>query len=146
MKSLIRIDQKVDVYEFALYSLLSFALLPPERLRASSQISDLESSKSLLVSSLIQISEKDEAKSEAKFQKIFEKNYLKMGPYRAFASFDYRDVTESLLNLRKLKPSKKQALIMACMDAASRNGQLHPEALELLRAFGECLEVPISLT
>lgn len=146
LRSLIRIDQKIEVFEFALFSLLSFALLPPDKLRAKSKTSDLDAAKSLLVSSLIQISERDETQAKAKFQEIVEKNYLKMGAYRASPSFDYQEVTDSLLISRKLKPSKKQAMIRACMDAASRNSQFHPEALELLRAFGECLEVPISLT
>ncbi|MGA0164433.1 MAG: M48 family metallopeptidase, partial [Bdellovibrionota bacterium] len=144
LRALIRCDQKIEVYEFALYSLLSFALLPADELQAKSKAFHWEDSKSLLVSSLVQIAENDEDKARAKYDEILKKDYLKMGIYRSSASFDYRDVTESLLNLRKLKPSKKQALIMACMDAASRNGQFQPEALELLRAFGECLEVPIS--
>jgi uncharacterized tellurite resistance protein B-like protein len=144
IRGLIKADQKVELHEYALYSLLSFHLLPPkELLTEAAMTSDLDA-KSILVSSLIHISGLEKSEAEEKYRKIIEKNYLKLGDFKAYEAFDYKEITQSLLRLRKLRPTKKQALLFACLDAASTDDHLNPEALELLRAFGECLEVPIA--
>lgn len=149
--ALIRSDDHIDVFEYAVAKMLAVMIddlldPPAASYRRTRALKSLGSEAAALIGVLAQQGHQEMAQIEAATEKGLQVLGLPPGADRAFPD-DWRTVLdEALAPLDALRIQDKQKLMTALMVTASVDGKLVREEAELMRVISASLHVPLPLT
>jgi len=145
-KDLIRADGRISPTEFALYSLLRGALLPPyERLvkRRELRLEQLDKDIADLLALLAYSGHEDVKAAEAAYREAIACSPVgTQRPLPAKSELSLNKISEALAHLALAAPPYRQKLLYACEVAVQHDGKITPVENELLRAIKQNLNCP----
>lgn len=147
VKDLIMIDQKVEMYEFSLYSILVYHLQPLQKGEAPVvNKAAIVEALSCLASGVAYAGNSDLAATRSAYNAATHELKIKTKPLLDQSLCGPAQLTKSMRTLRNSPPSVKKIAIEALIQCAAHDSIIQIDEIELLRAIGACLEVPIPLS
>ena len=148
-KDLIRADGRVSPTEFALYSLLRGALLPPSEHRVKRRelrLEQLDKDISDLLALLTYAGHEDAETTQATYREAIACSPAStQRPLPAKSELSLNKIAEALSHLALAAPPYREKLLDACKVAIQHDGKITPVENELLRAFTQSLDCPAPL-
>ena len=147
---LIRADQKVTLFEYAVQRLVLKRLLPrleqkpPPRIKYDA-VAPLASATSALLSSLARCGTRDEAQAERAFRMGVERLAAIGGPLKLLPrdECELAAIDAALDQLASSAPALKKQVIAACAACIGADGRVTVEEGELLRVISDALDCPM---
>lgn len=141
---LIRVDERISLFEFTARTVLRHELAPGERHDGSRRL-EAHREDARIVISLLSLTGADDADARAAayvraMRPLFGAQVEE--PLSA-AECTPAAFTDALERLGRLQPSGKRALLLACADCIAANGEIRPAEAELWRAIAATLDVPV---
>ena len=144
---LIRADQKVALYEWALYRVIVSAIEGgSSRFTAPSNLPSLKYASrpaALLLSALAASAATSEQEKLAAFAAGKRVSGLRRIAYQAPETYQLRDLSLALRQLNRLKPLQKPKLLKSLCATAGYDDVFTPVEVELIRAVADCLDCPM---
>ena len=150
LTSLIGMDSKVDLFEWALQKILirhlDAAFLTPKQTQSKySLLQHLYKESELLFSVLAYSGNTDIDKVKQAFTKAAGQTEIKNIALLPKAEISLDLLNNAIDKLNMLKPLLKQKLLNACLACVSADGKIVPIEMELMRAISDALECPMPL-
>ncbi|MES9991207.1 MAG: M48 family metallopeptidase [Candidatus Thiodiazotropha sp.] len=149
VNEIVRLDGKIEVFEFLLAKVISLHLndaIHPAQSRSggNATLQALAQSVRDVITILSQHGHKDQELVQHSYQNGLKRAGIEMLPLTLHD--DWVGTLEQALNrLDKLRNKEKERLIMALMDTILTDNRATVEELELLRAIGSALHIPLPL-
>lgn len=146
IRDLVLADNGVELFEYALSLILTNQLLEQKLLKKEKvNKSQVQTALSVLLSGIARAGHKHEEVAQRAFQSAIKKTKLKDLPFFTLENCGPANFTSSLSQLAACSLKVRELAIRSMLYCAAYDRQIQAEELELLRAVGECLEVPIPL-
>ncbi|MCL2162589.1 MAG: M48 family metallopeptidase [Betaproteobacteria bacterium] len=148
-KALIHADGRISSSEFALYSLLCGALLPPSARRAKRgelRPEQLDRDIANLLGLIAYAGHEDLETTDAAYQAAMACSPARVErPLPEKTAISLTTISQSLAHLALAAPPYRKRLLHACVVAIRYDGKITPVENELLRAFAQSLDCPAPL-
>lgn len=147
VKTIIKADQKITIFEWCLYTILRHALRSTSEQRKRQQVQfqslrPVSADCRLLLSYLAHVGHQDEQELRKAYKQAIHELPISasiLSPEDCSLS----DLKQSMERLGSLSGEKKQEIIEACIDCVSSDGQVTVKEGELMRAVCAILQCPM---
>jgi hypothetical protein len=147
--ALIRADGQLSPSEFAIYSILQSALLPPSERRINKselRLEQLDGDIASLLALLAYAGHEDGEMAKAAYQTALAASPAsKELPFPDKKDFSLKTVSKAFSHLALTVPPYRKKILEACAVAVQHDGKITPVENELLRAFAQSLDCPAPL-
>ncbi len=150
LTSLIKMDSKIDLFEWALQKILirhldvAFLTTKPTKTKYS-QLQKLHKESELLFSVLAYSGNTDTEKANQAFTKATSQAEIKNITLLPKEDISLNQLNNAIDKLNMLKPLLKQKLLNACLVCVSVDGEIIQVEMELMQAISDALECPMPL-
>ena len=142
LDDLVKVDEKVEPYEFALYTLVEQQLHArrPSRVRYTT-VTSVAQHAQVMLSALAAAGHRQPQAADRAYR--FGIGRLQQGQLKYEPNFTIEQLNDALAALHQAAPQVKQRLIDAAGVVVAADGHVTVEEAELLRAFAAVLEIPL---
>jgi len=150
LMSLIKMDSKIDLFEWALQKILirhldsAFLTAKPTKTKYS-QLQKLHKETELLLSVLAYSGNTDIEKANQAFIQATSETEIKNIALLPKEEISLNQLNNAIDKLNMLKPLLKQKLLNACLVCVSVDGEIIQVEMELMQAISDALECPMPL-
>lgn len=139
----IRVDNKVSLFEWALYRLLRHHLEEKKSPASTLSLSAAEKSCSTVLSALALASHNDPTTAHKHYTAGWEILGLPACSYDTSVLDNMTALDQAVRDLHRLQALSKPRLLKACCATIADNGNYYAESVELLRAIADTIDTPI---
>ena len=139
----IRIDQKVSLFEWALYRLLRHHLSGETSAGSSLSLAAAEKSCTTVLSALALATHSEPTIAQKYFETGWKVLGLPNSQFNAHVLDNMTSLDQAVRGLHRLQVLSKPRLLKACCAAIAVNNHYTAESVELLRAIADTIDTPI---
>ncbi|MGQ9425937.1 M48 family metallopeptidase [Gilvimarinus sp. F26214L] len=143
LQSLIRADEKVELFEWSLYRIVMHNLEPSETKEQNSSLKELSDECQLVLSMVAHSGHPNRSQAESAYQQGFSQLGLSSRFFLNRDAIHLPDLDRALARLRGLKPLQKPALLKAIAACIEYDAQVTVTEAELFRAIADSLDCPV---
>ncbi|MDZ7828200.1 MAG: M48 family metalloprotease [Halofilum sp. (in: g-proteobacteria)] len=141
---LIRVDERVSLFEFTARAVLHHELQPTPRAAGDRRLAAHREDARIVMSLLCLAGSSDDAARDAAWERAMRPLFGDRAGERVPAGeCTPAAFTEALERLDALQPIAKRSLLLACADCIATDGGVKPSEAELWRAIAVSLDVPV---
>lgn len=144
-KQIILADEKIEIFEYALFTVLRYNVLARHELRQSAKTShSFPEATSIVLAALAHLGPQDKEEISRAFARGTAK--LSMDPTQSMPSWTINTFDSALRKLDDLSYRHKQSLLAACGAVVAHDGLISSCESEVLRAIAETLGCPLPIS
>jgi Zn-dependent protease with chaperone function/tellurite resistance protein len=147
MLRLIKADKTIEIREWALFNLIQYYCRPPSKdlLKGNVSLRQRKPALARLLSALANLSSSDKQANQKAFNEAIKKRLGFTLRWYSSAELSIQSLSESLQQLRQLRPLEKPRFLKACVEIIQSDGQVEAPELELLRCIAQALDCPLPI-
>lgn len=140
---LIRADQHVDIFEWALYRIVCHGLEPQRDSLSRYKLQQTQAACQLLISVMARAGHEDEKESRRAYAAAAKELDIASVGLLPEEKINLQILDKALEQLNLLRPLDKPRLLKAMAASINHDGQVTPTEAELFRAIADSLDCPI---